>query len=233
MSIIAARHDRIRTLTLDRADKLNAFDRNLYRALADELDRAAADPSVSVVVLTGSGRAFSAGVDLGELHAGDPDFSEVASAAISTIAEFPKPLLVAVNGLAVGVGATVLGYADVAIAGRSARFRYPFTHLGVNPEVGSSWMLPHQVGWQNAQWLLLSSEWIDAAQARDMGLVLEVVDDDALIPRAHELAATIAKHALPSLMATKRTYTAWRRDPVARAQDVEYADFGALLRGDP
>lgn len=226
---------RVATVTLDRADKLNAFDRHLYRAANEALAGLAADDGVSVVVLTGTGRAFSAGVDLGELAAtasgeSDPAFTEPATAFISTIAEFPKPLVAAVNGLAVGIGTTLLGYCDVVIAAESARFRYPFTSLGVTPELGSSWMLPHQVGWQAAQWLFLSSAWLEARRAAEIGLVLEVVPDTALAERAARLAADIATHPLASLMATKRTYTAWRRDPQLRAQEVESADFQRLLQ---
>ncbi len=229
--------DRVRHLQLDRADKLNALDRHLYQALNAALDDAEDDPDISVVVLTGSGRAFSAGVDLAELArsaqpGGEPEFSEPAIGFIDRLARFPKPLVVAVNGLAVGIGATLLGYADVIVAGESARFRYPFTALGISPELGSSWMLPHQIGWQAAQWLLLSANWIDAERARDIGLVLEVVPDDELADRAAALADEIAERKLSSLVATKATYTAWRHEHRHRAIEVENERFGPLLRGE-
>ncbi len=237
MALRITTRDRVRHLQLDRADKLNALDRHLYGALNAALDDATDDPEISVVVLTGSGRAFSAGVDLAELArsaqpGGDPGFTEPAIGFIERLARFPKPLVVAVNGIAVGIGATMLGYADVIIAGDSARFRYPFTALGISPELGSSWMLPQQVGWQAAQWLLLSASWIDAERARDMGLVLEVVPDDELAARAAALADELAERKLASLMATKATYTAWRHGHRDTAMEVESGYFGPLLRGE-
>lgn len=229
-------HDRVRLMTLRRPDRRNAFDRELYARSADALDQAGADGGVSVVVLTGTGPAFSAGVDVDELAAvaggaaGTDEFVASAQRFVRTLAEFPKPLIAAVNGSAVGIGATLLGHCDVVLAGRSARFRYPFTSMGIVPEIGSSWMLPHQVGWQAAQWLLLSSRWIDATEALAMGLVLEVVADDELLATAQARGAEIAEHPLDSLVATKATYRAWRTEAISRAEAEETSRFGPLLR---
>jgi enoyl-CoA hydratase/carnithine racemase len=135
--------NRVRTLTLNRPDSLNAFNEALYEATAEALSQAAEDPDVAVVLLTGAGRAFSAGNDLNEMQARitDPAMANQGSHFITMIDEltrFPKPLICAVNGLGVGIGTTILGYADLAFMSSSARLKCPFTSLGVAPEAQSS-----------------------------------------------------------------------------------------------
>ena len=131
--------NRVRTITLDRPDALNAFNEALYDATAEALLEAADDPTVAVVLLTGNGRAFSAGTDLLEMHAmsTDPDFVRGKHGflgLLDALVEFPKPLICAVNGLGLGIGATILGYADLAFMSSTARLKCPFTSLGVAPE---------------------------------------------------------------------------------------------------
>src|SRR5438874_6755882 len=164
--------DRVRTIVLHRPERLNAFDGGLVVALADALAAAAGDRDVAVVVVTGSGRAFSSGADLKAL--GEPR-SEVADGAsfdrlLDTLADFPKPLLMAVNGVAVGFGMTILAFADVVLMSTEARLRCPFTELGAPTEAGSSYLLPQLLGRQQAAWILLSSEWITAEEAHAIGL---------------------------------------------------------------
>ena len=126
MILEIADDQRVRTLTLNRPDVLNAFDDELYFATATALNEAAADPEVAVVLLTGAGRAFSAGNDLNEMQRRitDPEFNEKGShfsTMIQALADFPKPLIIAVNGVGVGIGATILGYADLAFMSSTAR----------------------------------------------------------------------------------------------------------------
>jgi enoyl-CoA hydratase/carnithine racemase len=225
----------VRLVTIDRPAKRNAIDRHVYRGLGDAFAEAAERDDLGAVVLTGAGSvAFTAGVDLAELAAtatGDAgEFGQVAKRFCDSLPHFPKPLIMAVNGLAVGMGTTMLGYADLAFAAESARFRTPFTELGVGAELGSSWLLPHLIGWQRASWLLLSSEWIDARTAADWGLVMEVVPDDELLPRSLAAARTIAARSLPSVLAVKRTMAAWRTETVERAVATEGEEFRDLLR---
>ncbi|HMQ24896.1 MAG TPA: enoyl-CoA hydratase/isomerase family protein, partial [Acidimicrobiales bacterium] len=131
---------RVRLLTLDRPDKLNAFNDALYDATAAALRDAAADPGVAVVVITGEGRAFSTGTDVTEMSAlasGEASGeSHGFPGLVDALVTFPKPLLCAVNGLALGIGATMLGYADLVLMSTEARIRCPFTDLGVAPEAG-------------------------------------------------------------------------------------------------
>src|SRR5690349_21259816 len=192
-------HDenRVRTLTLDRPDALNAFNEALYDATAEAFLEAAADPSVAVVLLTGNGRAFSAGTDLLEMHqlATNPDFERGKHGflgLVDALVAFPKPLICAVNGLGLGIGTTILGFADLAFMSTTAKLKCPFTSLGVAPEAASSYLLPRLVGRQDAAWVLLSAEWISAAEALEMGLVWRVCEPDDLMPTARSVATALA-----------------------------------------
>ncbi|MGN0062779.1 MAG: enoyl-CoA hydratase/isomerase family protein [Nocardioides sp.] len=227
---------RVRTLTLNRPDALNAFNEALYDATARALNEAAEDPSVAVVLLTGAGRAFSAGTDLLEMHqlATDPTFERGEYGflgLIDALAAFPKPLVVAVNGLGLGIGATVLGFADLGFMSTAARLKCPFTSLGVAPEAASSLLFPQLVGRQNAAWILLSAEWITAQQALDMGLVYALAEPEDLLATARKHAEVLAARPISSLVAVKRTMTAPHREAVAQARERENAAFAELMGG--
>lgn len=227
---------RVRTLTLDRPDALNAFNEALYDALADALLDAASDPSVAVVLLTGNGRAFSAGTDLLEMaeRTVNPDFvpgKHGFIGLIDALVDFPKPLVLAVNGLGLGIGVTILGFADLAFASTEARLKCPFTSLAVAPEAASSYLLPLLIGRQNAAWTLMSSEWIGAEQAHQMGLFWKVCAPEELLPVAQEHARLLAAKPISSLMAVKRTMTAPLRAEIDAARARENECFKELMAG--
>jgi enoyl-CoA hydratase/carnithine racemase len=224
----------VRTLTLNRPEALNAFNEALYDATTVALRDADADPAVAVVVLTGTGRAFSAGNDLIEMQARitDPDFQSGEHGfpgMIEALTALRKPLILAVNGLGVGIGATILGYADLVFMAAGARLKCPFTSLGVAPEAASSYLLPRLIGRQNAAWMLLSSEWVDADEALRMGLAWKVCDPDDLMAEAARHAAVLASRSIPSLMAVKETIVDPTREAIAEAAKREYAQFEVLL----
>ncbi|MBJ7385694.1 MAG: enoyl-CoA hydratase/isomerase family protein [Mycolicibacterium sp.] len=224
----------VRTLTLNRPEALNAFNEALYDATTVALLDADADPAVAVVVLTGTGRAFSAGNDLVEMQARitDPDFQSGEHGfpgMIEALTALRKPLILAVNGLGVGIGATILGYADLVFMASNARLKCPFTSLGVAPEAASSYLLPRLIGRQNAAWMLLSSEWVDADEALRMGLAWKVCDPEDLMAEAGRHAAALASRSIPSLMAVKETIVDPTRDAIAEAARREYAKFEVLL----
>ena len=226
--------NRVRTLTLDRPHALNAFNEALYEATAEAIQEAAADPDIAVVLLTGNGRAFSAGNDLNEMQERitDPSMAEVGShftAMIDALTDFPKPLICAVNGLGVGIGTTILGYADLVFMSADARLKCPFTSLGVAPEAASSYLLPQLVGRQNAAWLLMSSEWIDADEALRMGLAWRVCAPADLLPEARRHAEILAAKPISSLIAVKQTMTAPSRPEIAAATARENAHFAELM----
>jgi enoyl-CoA hydratase/carnithine racemase len=226
----------VRTLTLNRPEALNAFNEALYDATAEALWTAADDPEVAVVLLTGAGRAFSAGADLTEMQARitDPTFADGQSGfttMIDALSRFPKPLICAVNGVGVGIGATILGYADLAFMSSTARLKCPFTSLGVAPEAASSYLLPQLVGRQNAAWLLMSSEWVSAAEALRMGLVWKVCEPSDLIADARRHAEILASRPISSLMAVKHTMVEPIRPEIAAASTRENAHFAELMGG--
>ena len=225
---------RVRTLTLNRPDVLNAFNEELYHATAIALQDAASDPDVAVVLLTGAGRAFSAGNDLNEMQRRitDPAFNRQGShftTLIDALTDLPKPLICAVNGVGVGIGATLLGYADLVFMSSTARLKTPFTSLGVAPEAASSYLLPRLMGRQNAAWLLMSSEWVDAAEAQRMGLAWKVCEPDDLLPEARRHAEILASRPISSLIAVKETIVEPTRAEIAAATAREIAYFTELL----
>lgn len=234
MTLLIADDNRVRTLTLNRPESLNAFNEALYDALTEALQNAAADPQIAVVVLTGTGRAFSAGQDLTEMQARitDPEFTSGVHGfpgLIDALAQFPKPLLCAVNGVAVGLGTTLLGFADLAFMSTAARLKCPFTSLGVAPEAASSYLLPQLIGRQNAAWLLMSSEWITAAEALGMGLAWKVCEPDELLTETYRHANVLAAQPIPSLMAVKQAMVEPYRAEVAAARAREDGFFARLM----
>ena len=224
-------HGPVQLLEFDRPEQLNAVDRVLAESMVATLDSAADDDTVAAVVLTGQGRAFCAGVDLSYLQAMEIEQADSRPmlAFIDSIRRFEKPLIIAVNGLAVGIGATLCLHADLVFDGTSARFRAPFAAIGVAPEVGSSWLLPQQVGFQFASWMLLSAAWVDSDEAMRRGLVLDVVPDDQLRTTAIAAAATIAENDAAALRSAKQVLRSWRSPLVDTAMTVENAEFRKLF----
>lgn len=224
----------VRTLTLDRPAARNAFDLGLYSGLAAELDRARADDAVHVVVLTGAGRVFSAGQDLDEMAAlatgTAPEGAEHGFRSLLAAVEgFDKPLLAAVNGAGVGIGFTLLLHCDLVWMAASARLRVPFAEMGVPPEAGSSVLLAARMGRQQAARVLLTADWVSAADAVAHGIALDVVPDDELPARVAAVAARIAEHPLAGLRAVAGLVRAGEADAVAAARQREEAAFADLL----
>jgi len=234
VTLIIADENRVRTLTLNRPEALNAFNESLYDATTEALTDAAADPGVAVVMITGAGRAFSAGQDLTEMQARitDPGFRSGKygfTGLIDALGSFSKPLICVVNGLGVGLGATLLGFADLAFMSTTARLKCPFTSLGVAPEAASSYLLPQLVGRQNAAWLLMSSQWIDATEALRMGLVWKLCEPPTLVAEATQHADVLAAQPIASLVAVKQSMMEPARPDIAAARSREDAYFAKLM----
>jgi enoyl-CoA hydratase/carnithine racemase len=227
--------DRVRTITLDRPDALNAFNEALYDATTEALMEAAADPGVAVVVITGTGRSFSAGTDVLEMasRTTNPESFQAGKhgfpGLITQFIEFPKPLLCAVNGMALGIGATMLGFADLVFMSTEARIRCPFTDLAVAPEAASSYTFPLLLGRQDATWALMSSEWIPAEECQRMGLAWKVTSPEELLPETMRHATHLASKPLASLVESKRTIVAGHRAAMAAARSREDEAFKRLL----
>lgn len=198
-------HDegRVRVITLNRPDRLNAFTAAGYDLLAAALATADRDPGVHVALVEGAGRAFSSGVDLDAFARGDQaEYVATFGRLLDTLVALEVPLVAAVHGAAVGFGATLLLHCDVVVVAGDARIRFPFAELGTAPEAGSSWLLPATVGRQRAAELLLTARWIDAHEAAALGLAATVAPDAGVAAR--ELAAQIAAHPRPALVAAKQ-----------------------------
>ena len=233
--------DRVRTISMHRPERLNAFDGGLVVDLADALEAASADPEVRVVVVTGSGRAFSTGADLKALAEPRPapDESEQAAAGngfyrlLDDLADFPKPVLMAVNGYAVGFGMTMLAFADVVFMSTEARLRCPFTELGAPTEAGSSYLFPKLLGRQQAAWTLLSSEWITAEQAEAMGLAWKLCEPDELLAVTHDHAQRLAAHSVDALAQVKGLLNAPERAELAAAFEREREALAVFVSSFP
>jgi len=223
--------DGVLTLTFNRPAVHNAVNSRIYTRLREALDRAASDPGIACVLLTGAGRAFTAGLDLTDTELPVEERWAVYDAFISRLEDLPKPLVVAVNGVAVGVGVTLLGHADIVLAGQSARFRMPFVSLGLSPEAGASYTMPARMGVQNAAHALFTGDWISAEEAAASGLVRTLVADDMLRAEASVLCARIAAMPVASLVATKQALLANRLDAARASREREEAVFRRLQEG--
>lgn len=191
-------------IRLNRPEKKNALTVAMYEAITGAIRQAEQDDEVRVVALLGTHDCFTAGNDLNDFLQQPPTGPESPVmqflAAISTA---EKPLVAAVNGLAIGIGTTMLLHCDLVYAGRSARFRLPFVNLGLTPEAGASLLLPRLAGYQRAAELLLLGDVFDAEAAASMGLVSAVFDDADLEAQALERAQRLARQPPASVRITK------------------------------
>jgi 2-(1,2-epoxy-1,2-dihydrophenyl)acetyl-CoA isomerase len=197
--ILLAKDNGLATLTLNAPDRLNAVSRKMIAEIKDCWADLAADASVRCVLLTGAGRGFCAGADLA-----DPDREASATAdtgaaldkffnpVIRAMRALPKPIVAAVNGVAAGVGMSFALASDIAVAGKSASFLQAFARIGLLPDGGSTWFLPRLVGDQRARALAMLAPQIPAEQAKQWGLIWDVVEDAELMPTATEIARKLA-----------------------------------------
>lgn len=224
-------NNRIRVLTFNRPDQLNAMNDALYERVAEAFDAASQDPQVAVVVLTGEGRAFTAGQDLGELEEG-PEYSDGQQHGFRRFRQalelFDKPLVAAVNGLGVGIGLTMLPYCDHVVMDEKARLKAPFVTLGRTVEAGNSYLLPSRIGWANAARILFTADWVYADDAKAVGLAQEIAPEGQVLETALTYAAAIAPMPVTSLVATKRLLLAARNDMVRAAHNREQLVFQEL-----
>jgi enoyl-CoA hydratase/carnithine racemase len=221
----------ILTLTFNRPQKKNSITVEMYQRMADALKAAEADASIRVVVFQGSEMIFSAGNDLGDFMNNPPagDNSPVFQ-FLHAIANFPKPIIAAVCGPAVGVGTTMLLHCDLVIAGDNAAFSMPFVNLGLCPEAASSLLVPQMMGYHRSAEALLLGEPFMAEAALEVGLVNRVVPPSEATRVAMQWAQKLAAKPITSLIETKRllkkTYTA----QVSERMKEEGLSFGRMLR---
>ena len=233
MTIQVSKAEGVATVTLNRPDKLNALSEEMYHGIAEQCRALDADDGVRVIILTGAGRAFCAGQDLGERRLPDaPPLDEELrqryEPIIRAMVELDRPIIAAINGVAAGAGASLALACDLRIAAESARFVLAFSRIALVPDSGATWFLPRIVGSARAAELALLDTPLDAATAERVGLVSRVVPDDELLPTATAMAASLAERAPQAIAAAKRLlHQAWTTDLDA-ALEAERQAQGAL-----
>ncbi|HTM76221.1 MAG TPA: enoyl-CoA hydratase-related protein [Devosia sp.] len=223
--LAAPPHDGVLLLTLNRPDKLNALSKALLAELAGHLAAAAEDGAIGCVVLTGAGRAFAAGADIADmLERGVASYVDPERLAHwGSIEAFPKPIIAAVNGYALGGGLELALLCDIILASATARFGTPEISIGSFPGDGGTQRLPRLVGRSFAMQMVLSGEMIDATLAERKGLVSEVLAPEQLLARAFELAATIATKSTAITPYAKRAVRAADEMGLAEGLQLERA----------
>ena len=221
----------VRIIEMDRPDALNAFSGQLMDDLTEAFLEANKDPSVRVAILTGAGRAFSAGADLTEMGQPPKKPKHGFPGLLEAIFDFEKPFIVAVNGVGAGVGATICGLADLTYMAEEARLRCPFSALGLTAEAASTVTFPRLMGRQNAMWFLLASEWWSAQQCVEAGLALKVLPKDELMLYAIGQAQKLAALPLVSLIKTKKLIMDPLKDEMRAAAKAENQGLAELVGG--
>lgn len=215
-TIMFDRADGVARLTLNRPDRLNSFTVEMHEEIADALALVQADAEIRALLLTGAGRGFCAGQDLGDRSVapgGEPvdlgdSIDRFYGPLIRTLAGMNKPTVCAVNGVAAGAGANIAFACDIVFAARSAKFIQSFANIGLIPDSGGTWVLPRLVGQARALGLAMTGQPLAAEEAEAWGLIWKCVDDDALDAAASALAAKFAQGPTRGLVATKHAIRA-------------------------
>lgn len=224
--------ERIMTVRFERPQKKNALTRDMYQGLVEAIKTVAEDDGLRVLLLTGSGDSFTAGNDINDFLKYPPsDEASPVNAFLAALPAIEKPFVVAVNGLAVGIGTTMLLHADLVYAAQSARFKMPFVDLAIVPEAGSTFLLPRMLGRAKASELLLLAKEFDAAEAEELGLVNAVVPDDELFERAMEAARALAAKPPQAIKLTKKLLRG-HQEPVLKAMAEEGKLIAERIRSD-
>jgi enoyl-CoA hydratase/carnithine racemase len=222
--------DRVLTVRLNRADKKNALTQEMYSAMAEAVKGAVTNPGVRVLVFAGAPDAFCAGNDLQDFLKNPPKGDDAPVARfMRELAAFPKPVIAAVNGVAVGIGVTLMLHCDLVYVGQNARLQMPFTNIGICPEFASTYLLPRIMGHARAAELTLFGEFFTAAKALEYGLINAVLPDAEVEPHALQRAAKLAQQAPNALRVTKKLLHRWSLETVQEAIRVEADHFIPML----
>jgi enoyl-CoA hydratase/carnithine racemase len=220
----------ITIVRMQRTEKKNALTFEMYLALIEALQQATADPQVRAMVLLGGDSVFTAGNDIGDFVKAASTGADVTPPIrfLQALADFPKPVVAGVNGLAIGIGVTLLLHCDLVYASKSARFKTPFVDLGLTPEGGSSLLMPQLLGHRGAaEWLLLGDEF-DGEGARAAGIINAVVGDaDATAIAA---ASRLAQKPATAMIEAKRLMKRSQAAQIAETINAEAVIFGERLR---
>ena len=220
-------------IQLNRPKKLNAMTSAMYLALAGLFNEAAKNENTRVVLWHGAGDSFCAGNDIEDFLKNPPGPGESPQAALmKAFLDFDKPIVVAVQGAAIGGGTTMLTHCDFIYAGDSAKFQMPFINLALVPEFGSSCSVPARIGHLRAAELILLGTPFDARRAAELGLVTEVVPDKDVLAKATEAAQKLAAKPAAALQASKRLMKQPFREQIKAAMKAENEEFSAQVRSE-
>jgi len=229
--IISERSAGVLRIQLNRPEKKNAMTSGMYLTLANLLDSAAEDDQIRVVLWHGAGDSFCAGNDIEDFVKNPPGPGESPQASLmDSFLNFEKPIVVAVQGMVIGGGTTMLTHCDFVFAGESAKFQMPFVNLGVVPEFGSTCSLPARMGYIRAAELILLAQPFNASRAAELGLVTQVIPDETLLATASETAQKLAQKPAGALQASKRLMKWSTRQPVEDAIRAENEEFASRVR---
>jgi enoyl-CoA hydratase/carnithine racemase len=229
--IVTERAGGILRVQFNRPSKKNAMTAAMYIGMADALNSAARDESVRVVLWHGAGDSFCAGNDVEDflqnpMGAGDSPQAQLIDALI----HFDKPIVVAVQGFAIGGGTTMLTHCDFVYAGETAKFQMPFINLALVPEFGTSYSLPARIGYVRAAELIQLAKRFDARRALELCLVTEVVPDNQILATATDTAQKLAEKPAGALQACKRLMRQSTREHLERAAKAENEEYSVRLR---
>lgn len=217
--------ERILTIRINRPEKKNALLLDMYTAMSEALSHADGDNAIRAICITGTGDVFTSGNDIGDFQRSPPTGSDSpVMVFLNTIARVSKPLLAAVNGVAVGIGTTLLLHCDLVYASPNARFQLPFVNLGLVPEAASSLLLPRMIGHQRAAELLLLGEPFDAGTAANIGLVNGIAPLDDLLEKTLERARALASKP-PAAMRLTKGLLKGNQNEVLERIDLEAGHF--------
>lgn len=229
--IITERSASILRIQLNRPAKKNTMTSSMYLILADLLNRAAKDDQVSVILWHGAGDSFCAGSDIEDFVRNPPWPGESPQARLmDALLNFDKPIVVAVHGMAIGAGTTMLTHCDFVYAGESAKFQMPFVNLGLVPEFGSTFSVPARMGYVRAAELMLLGQLFDAPQAAELGFATRVLPDERLLITATETAQKLAQQPAGALQASKRLMKWSMRQQVEDAIRAENEELAWRVR---
>ena len=219
------------TLTLNRVDKKNAITAAMYAEMARALKQATQDPAVRVVLIQGHETVFSAGNDLADFMNQPPQGADSSVFHfLQAVSTFPKPLVAAVSGPAVGIGSTMLLHCDLVVAGDNAAFSMPFVNLGLCPEAASSLLVPQLMGYHRAAEALLLGEPFQAEAALEAGWVNRVVPPTEANAVAQQWARKLAAKPISALLETKRLLKSGQADRLAQRMAEEGESFRRMLQ---
>ncbi len=229
--VLTERSGSILRVTLNRPAKKNAMTSSMYTTMAEIFENAAKDDGIRVVVWNAIGDAFCAGNDIEDFLKNPPGPGESPQARLgNALVNFEKPLIAAVQGAAIGGGATLLSHCDFVYSSESAKFQLPFVNLSVVPEFGFSWSLPARCGQLRAAELVMLAEPFDAKLAAAIGLVTRVVPAEQLLAAATETATRLAAKQPGALQACKRLLKRFPREEIIEAMKAENKEFAARVR---